>query len=197
MVVHCCLVKSRPSPRLRVSFLAWSLPFVQALSPTPLFVYLATGPQTIYGTPWTRDVLPHCFSLTALPLPPPPSPSPIHPSRPSANANFFGKHSLMPFSQSLLPTSLLQSCHLYQSLPWLFAQLSAPLDCKLLRTGTVSYLPSDSQSLADSLTYTSYSVSINGYNHPLKFRASDEDFHGTMTFSCPDILARFLLKQNG
>lgn len=153
--------------------------------------------QTIYGTPWTRDVLPHYFSLTALPLPPPPSSSPIHPSRPCANTNSFRKHSLMLFSQSLLPTSLLQSCHLYQSLPRVFAQLSAPLDCKLLRTGTVSYLPSDSPSLAESLMYTSYSVSINGHNHPLILRASDEDVHGTMTFSCPDTLAWFLLKQNG
>lgn len=57
------------------------------------------------------SVLPHYFSLTALPCPLHISQS--HSSfKTSANANSFRKHSLMPSSQNLSPISLLQSCRL-------------------------------------------------------------------------------------
>lgn len=141
------LVKFRSSPWLKVPFMAWPLLFL--FKPYLLLISLyicplVTADYVLYP-PAARMFKLQCFFLTA----PPPAPFAISlvpfilldPAQmtdpPEAFLDAFQPEPISPISLHL-------SCHLYQSLPCLvFAQLWLPLDCKLLRIRTVSYLPSD------------------------------------------------------
>lgn len=158
------LARCRPLPWLRMLLQAWFLTF-QVSSLTHIFTYLpasdlrlSTIPSCTWDVPAT--VL---FSDSPVPCHLHHVYSPINTLRSSTNASFSGKHSLVPSRQNLSPPLLCMSlvifimsalADIYTAVTW--------LDCTLLRTEIVSCLPSDPQSVAQSLTYTNHLVNING-----------------------------------